>query len=305
MNVNKSDCALMPTNKITEVHTDFNDNKVLYSSVHDWIHSGSASAIIINSVMTGTEQYYLDSHVLKVNRNQYLVINKAQSFEVSIEYSRSPVTGFAVYLSESTIEDVARNFQLKETNLLDNPFSSGERKFEFFESIYSDDRLQLHLQRLETRLNKEKNSIDIPDHELYFILAKELLLVQGCISKNALNIHAKNSLVKRELYKRVRSAKLILDETSENLKISDLAASVALSEFHFYRTFKQAFGISPHLYQTQKKLEKAAILLKQEDLPIGEIAYSVGFNDIFSFSKAFKHLHHLSPLQYRKKYSRI
>ena len=47
---------------------------------------------------------------------------------------------------------------------------------------------------------------------------------------------------------------------------------------------------------------KAKQLLKDPDLPIQHIAYSVGYNDPFAFSKVFKKETGISPSQYRTDY---
>ncbi|QMU28792.1 helix-turn-helix domain-containing protein [Adhaeribacter radiodurans] len=295
----------MTSNIISEVSTNGEGSKVLYSSVQQFEHTGCATAVILNYVLTGTEHYSLENKTLPVRAKQYLIINQAQSFHVSIPYSQVPVTAFGVYLTEAFLADVARNYQLPEIDLLDNPFASATSKWEFFEGVYTQDSLQSILQKLEKYLNLAKSELQLPRQELYLQLAQELLLAHRYLTQKAFNLPAKRPAVKRELFKRVQAAKLLLDETPENLKISQLAAIVALSEFHFFRTFKQAFGQSPHLYQTQKRLEKAAGFLQQEAWSVSEIALAVGFEDIYSFSKAFKKYYHLSPLQYRQQFSRI
>jgi len=295
----------MSINKISEVNTNGEGSKVLYSSVQDYEHTGCDAAVILNYVLTGTEHYSLDNKVLPVKAKQYLIINKTQPFHVSIPYNKVPITAFGIYLNESLLEDIARNYQLKEIDLLDNPFEPTKSKFDFFEGVYSNDNLQSTLQDLEKGWNRDKSKLYNPSQELYFYLAQELLLAHRSLTKKAFNIPSKKPSVKKELFKRVQAAKLLLDDATQNMKVSQVAASVALSEFHFFRTFKQAFGMSPHLYQTQKRLEKAAELLQQESWSVGEIAQAVGFQDIYSFSKAFKNYYHISPLLYRQKFSRI
>ena len=51
------------------------------------------------------------------------------------------------------------------------------------------------------------------------------------------------------------------------------------------------------------RMKKAAEMLLTEDLTIAEVAYSVGINDPFYFSKCFKNQFEVSPSAYRKKLS--
>ncbi len=92
-----------------------------------------------------------------------------------------------------------------------------------------------------------------------------------------------------ELFYRLNKAKHVIDtDISQKIHIRLLAKEATLSEFHFYRSFKNAFGISPYQYLLNKRLEKSIELLKEKKFRLTEIAYQVGFNDIYSFSKSFK-----------------
>lgn len=70
-----------------------------------------------------------------------------------------------------------------------------------------------------------------------------------------------------------------------------------MSEFHFFRSFKQAFSISPYQYVLKKKLEPARSLLLERKLPINKIAACCNFADLPAFSKAFKRQYGQSPSQ--------
>ena len=56
-------------------------------------------------------------------------------------------------------------------------------------------------------------------------------------------------------------------------------------------------------YHSVMRMKKAAEMLLTEDLTIAEVAYSVGINDPFYFSKCFKNQFGVSPSAYRKKLS--
>ena len=58
-------------------------------------------------------------------------------------------------------------------------------------------------------------------------------------------------------------------------------------------------GKSPKEYLTEYRIKQACRLLKETDLSISAIAYSVGFENNLYFSKAFKKQKGLSPSEYR------
>jgi transcriptional regulator GlxA family with amidase domain len=55
-----------------------------------------------------------------------------------------------------------------------------------------------------------------------------------------------------------------------------LAGVAGLSMHHFARQFKQSAGVTPHIYLTQKRVERAQEMLVQTNLSLAEIAFAVG-----------------------------
>jgi AraC family transcriptional regulator len=103
------------------------------------------------------------------------------------------------------------------------------------------------------------------------------------------NIKFSTKGVQSELYVRLQKAKSAVDEDiSRKIDITSLAREANLSAFHFSRSFKNAFGISPYQYVLNRRLDRSVELLKAGNCMLTEIAYQVGFNDIYSFSKSFK-----------------
>ncbi|MEM8809319.1 MAG: AraC family transcriptional regulator [Cyanobacteria bacterium P01_G01_bin.38] len=90
---------------------------------------------------------------------------------------------------------------------------------------------------------------------------------------------------------------------SEDLSLNDLALVSGLSKFHFSRLFKQAFGLTPHRYVMKRRVERAAVLLKQEvtkpdSLTLAQIAHQFGFTDQSHFTRVFKQVKGLTPKKF-------
>ncbi len=101
------------------------------------------------------------------------------------------------------------------------------------------------------------------------------------------------------------SAKLneVLNEhmTDTEFSVNDFAGIMGLGRTVFYKKVRGVTGYSPYEYLRVMRLKKAAEMLLTEDLTIAEVAYSVGINDPFYFSKCFKNQFGVSPSAYRKK----
>ena len=82
--------------------------------------------------------------------------------------------------------------------------------------------------------------------------------------------------------------------------VTEVALASNLSEFHFFRSFKQAFGITTYQYILNKKLELARTMLHDKNSSITAIASVCNFPDLFTFSKAFKRRFGIAPSQFQK-----
>jgi len=85
----------------------------------------------------------------------------------------------------------------------------------------------------------------------------------------------------------------------ESIDLSMLAGVAGLSVHHFARQFKQSAGVPPHVYLTQKRVERAREMLVQTNLPLAEIAFAVGFFDQGHLARHFRHMLGTTPREFR------
>jgi len=77
------------------------------------------------------------------------------------------------------------------------------------------------------------------------------------------------------------------------------ARLLGISYSHFRLIFRNLSGLPPHQYINRQRMEKAARLLRENQLEIKEIANLVGYDDIFHFSKLFKKHFQIPPGYFR------
>ena len=83
-----------------------------------------------------------------------------------------------------------------------------------------------------------------------------------------------------------------------NLSLTQLAACVHLSPFHFARLFRQTVGISPYQFVLQMKIEFSKTLIRQHQGSLSDVAYTLSFTDQAHFSNAFKKITGICPRQF-------
>lgn len=104
---------------------------------------------------------------------------------------------------------------------------------------------------------------------------------------------------KAYLYKRIVAAKLHMDNHfCEKLDLVKIAKTANFSKYHFFRLFKEIYGLTPLDYLTSKRIEASKKLLSG-NLSIIEVAHRVGFDSPTSFSALFKKHTRITPSQFK------
>jgi transcriptional regulator GlxA family with amidase domain len=99
-----------------------------------------------------------------------------------------------------------------------------------------------------------------------------------------------------ELLRRLLRAKDRMDAAShEEWPVRRLARVSGVSEAHFARSFKEAFGVPPHRYLLTRRIERATALLRESDLSITDIAFQTGWNSLGTFGRTFRDVTGESP----------
>jgi len=97
-----------------------------------------------------------------------------------------------------------------------------------------------------------------------------------------------------------KSISYMQDHIDKNLTLSDFAAHVNYSSSHYSSIFKNKTGFSPIEYFNQLKIQKACQYLQFTDLRIKEIAFKIGINDAYYFTRLFGKTMGFSPKDYRQ-----
>lgn len=103
-----------------------------------------------------------------------------------------------------------------------------------------------------------------------------------------------------ELLRRLLRAKDRMDVAShEEWTVRRLARVSGVSEAHFARSFKAAFGLPPNRYLLTRRIERASTLLRDSDLSITDIAFQTGWTSLGTFGRTFRDVTGESPSERR------
>lgn len=99
-------------------------------------------------------------------------------------------------------------------------------------------------------------------------------------------------------FKLERAAEFIRDHCTQMLKLEDIFEAAQLSPSYLIRAFKQHFGMTPHAFLVNRRIQFAREQLRNGKL-IADVALQAGFADQAHFQRAFKQHLAATPGQYR------
>ena len=103
-----------------------------------------------------------------------------------------------------------------------------------------------------------------------------------------------------EVLRRLLRAKDRMDGAShEDWPVRRLARVSGVSEAHFARSFKEAFGVPPHRYLVGVRLRRAAEALRR-GTRVTAAAQNSGFVNLGQFIRQFHRAHGVTPSRYRR-----
>lgn len=104
----------------------------------------------------------------------------------------------------------------------------------------------------------------------------------------------------RDRRRAVETALWIDAHSHHAIDLEHAAAQAGISPFHFLRLFSGVLGVTPHQYLVRSRLRHAARLLADDERPVTDVAYDVGFGDLSNFVRTFHRAAGVSPRRFRE-----
>jgi AraC-like DNA-binding protein len=98
-----------------------------------------------------------------------------------------------------------------------------------------------------------------------------------------------------------RARELLAESPEEHLSVKYIAREVAISPYHFIRQFEAVFGMTPHQFRIQSRLDRAKLLLAMGEQSVTDVCMEVGFSSLGSFSDLFTRKFGSSPSAYKRR----
>ncbi len=108
-------------------------------------------------------------------------------------------------------------------------------------------------------------------------------------------------LLAPDTFRRLCAARDLLAEAAERpLSVKEIAREARISPFHFIRQFEALFGLTPHQFRIESRLDRARRLLVNGH-PVTDVCMEVGFESLGSFSTLFARRVGRPPSEYQRR----
>lgn len=272
---------------------------IIYTSVNETYRPDIKGPISFFLNLSGSSYCKVDGRTVFIPEDYYFISNQSQPYTLTIE-SESPTETFNIHFGENFTESVLSSLLTPTERSLDNGVQQPFQSISFYNRLHKRDeafnRMVGSLRSLSQSTVFDKLLFE---EQLTKLIIHQLLQHQDIVSAMK-KIPAAKQSVKTELYKRISLAKDHMHSLQPGaIDLGELAATACISKFHFLRLFKSLFGITPHQYIQQIRIDRAKKLLKGSSLAIHEIADSLGFDNSQSFSRFFQQNTGIYPTYYR------
>ncbi|RRU13988.1 helix-turn-helix transcriptional regulator [Stenotrophomonas sp. 278] len=116
-----------------------------------------------------------------------------------------------------------------------------------------------------------------------------LASLQRALATGVQRCPGRSRIRKRQVFGRMQRARLYLEGNSHRVvRIGELAELTNFSSWYLSKTFQSLYEESPQSLSARLRLERAADLLRDTDMMIGEVAAASGFDNCCSFARAFR-----------------
>jgi AraC family transcriptional regulator len=269
---------------------------VYYSELNEWFTVNAFRSFSLKYVIDKCIYYKIGNKEFPISSGNLLLACKQPHVKAYFD-STAIVKSICIDICPDTVAEAFSILTAKQDHAFDNYMAGYFHHPVFFESVAPAsstlfrDKLNhlihsIHKGEAEELINRE-----------WFLDLVEKIIFHEYGNYVALNgISSVKWTTRKELLQRLQAGRQYMTESFLQVKeIAEVAAVCNLSEFHFYRSFKEAFGITPYQYLLNCRLNLAKELIRQNNQSLSSIALVCNFPDLFTFSKAFKRHFGISP----------
>ncbi len=244
---------------------------------HDRTFEERHERVSIALVTSGTFRYRTDTGEQLLYPGAFLLGNAGSSYECGHEHSHGDRC-LALHIDCELFEEIAAG-------------ASGSTRYRFRTAS-----LPAVPDLAPISASLDKASLSLPALALQETILTAIETVARGAAANATRPRRPRAAATRRM---AAAIDYIESHLATNLSLTELSAYVAMSKYHFLRTFRETSGITPHQYILGRRVRRAAAALRATSAPVARVALDQGFGDLSTFNHYFRRVMGVTPTTYR------
>jgi AraC-like DNA-binding protein len=281
-------------NKLT-LNKSADSDKVYYSELNEWFTSNAFRSFSLKYVIDRCIWYRVNNKEYAVKQGNFLLACKQPGVNAYFD-SKDIVKSICIDICPATVSEAFTVLTAQNDHHFDNYLAGYFKTPEFFETVCPVGGSQFDKKLTDLAAAIQHGDVEYINKEWFLDLVEKIIFHEYGNYLALNGIRSVKLETRKEILRRLKMAKQYIDE--EYLDIGDIGevANICnMSEFHFYRSFRQAFHTTPYQYILTKRLELSKELLLAGNASVTEVAVRCNFPDVYTFSKAFKRHFNISP----------
>ena len=259
----------------------------IYLSKTQSINVKYVSPFSIKYVHKGSDLYLINGTARKVVPGSILVNNHGSEVELTADSRKNKVdynVGMSIFIGSDVIKEIYCSGGANDLLLGQNSFEKTCPLF-YEDVIRHDNDFVSYIRSLFLQLNNNRSTS--LQEDFYYNVGERFLEFQLKTFKAIQPLTQQRHAVRLEVLKRVGVAREFIDGLgSIAFDLESAARAASLSKYFLIRSFKKVYGVTPQQYHIRNKISLAKELLRKRR-PVSEVAYLLGYPNIYYFSKQF------------------
>ncbi|QXO16044.1 AraC family transcriptional regulator [Vibrio ostreae] len=227
----------------------------------------------------GRQDFFSDGVFHKSNAGNVMLFNPEQVHDGSAG-ARSELQYEMLYIPQATL-----------TNLMRSLGHISDDQIRLKSSIFNDHALRSQVLNLSQMMGQAALSA-LEEEAALLAIAQSVIRLGGGTFHSGNYHQRKDTLL-------LRAKEYILCNLSQKMTVDEICQAANMSKYHFIREFNQQFGMTPHQYVLNCRINRAKQALHTGD-KVSDVAVNFGFSDVSHLNRKFKKSFGITPHQYQR-----